>query len=392
VKLLVGVCGGIAAYKAAALTSFLVQRGDDVTVLMTSEAKEFVGEVTFAALSGRRVYSSLWDEAHEIPHIRLVREAGVFAIVPATANVLAKLARGQADDLLTNAALAARIPLVIAPAMNSAMYDHPATQANLRVLRARGAAIVEPGTGFLAEREAGVGRLAEQAAIVAAIDTAAACSSELEGVRVVITAGPTREAIDPVRFISNASTGTTGIELAREAQARGAQVDLVLGPTEVEAPCGVRVHRVVTAQELYDVTLPLAAGAGVAIASAAVGDWRPAQTFDRKVKKEDGADSIALERTPDTLAALGAAKNGTFLVGFAAETDDIEAHAREKLVRKRLDAIVVNDVSGGRGFGTGENEVIVLAASGARIPIRRAGKGELARRLWDAIASLRAGA
>jgi phosphopantothenoylcysteine decarboxylase/phosphopantothenate--cysteine ligase len=323
--------------------------------------------------------------------VRLVREADVFAIVPATANVIAKLMHGQADDLLTNAALAARIPLVIAPAMNAAMYDHPATQANLRELRARGVAIVEPGTGFLAERETGIGRLADQEAIVAAIDAAAARRAELRGTRVLITAGPTREAIDPVRFISNASTGTTGIELAREAYARGADVDLVLGPTPSAAPHGVRVHRVVTAQELYDATLALAPGAGIAIASAAVADWRPAHPSEHKVKKEEGDGAISLERTPDTLAALGAAKNGTFLVGFAAETDDLEAHAREKLLKKRLDAIVVNDVSGGRGFGTGENEVVVLTPAGGRIPIERAGKSELARRLWDVIAGLRAG-
>ncbi len=390
-KILLGVCGGIAAYKAAALVSFLVQRGDEVEVIMTAEAREFIGPLTFSALTRREVYTSLWDAPETIPHIRLVREADVFAIVPATANVVAKLVQGIADDLLTNAALAARIPIVIAPAMNSAMLEHPATEANLRELEARGVRVVAPGEGFLAERETGAGRLADQDEIVAAIDAAADHVHELEGEHVLITAGPTREAIDPVRFLSNASTGTTGIELAREALARGATVDLVLGPTLVPAPHGANVHHVVSAQEMFDTTLGLASQADIAIATAAVADFRPVLTFDRKVKKEDGTHAIELERTPDTLEALGARKSGLFLVGFAAETNDLEANARQKLERKNLDAIVVNDVSAGAGFGTGDNAVVVLAPDGSHIEIGPAPKRVLASSLWNTILALRSG-
>jgi phosphopantothenoylcysteine decarboxylase / phosphopantothenate---cysteine ligase len=389
-RILLGVCGGIAAYKAAALVSALVQRGDDVHVIMTAGAEHFVGPLTFAALTRHPVNASLWEAPETIGHIALVRAAEAFAIVPATANVLAKIANGIADDLLTNAALAARIPLIVAPAMNAAMYEHPATVANLRTLRANGVAIVEPGIGFLAERESGIGRLADQDAIVAAIDEALARTNQLTGERVVITAGPTREPIDPVRFLSNASTGTMGVELAREALARGADVDLVLGPTSVEPPAGARVRRVETAQEMYDATLAVADGAAIAIASAAVADWRPAVAHAQKVKKEAGDDAIALERTPDILAELGARKNGTFLVGFAAETERLEENARAKLHRKRLDAVAVNDVSqAGLGFGTGENELTLLWGADGRLALGRASKRELARRMWDALLALR---
>jgi phosphopantothenoylcysteine decarboxylase/phosphopantothenate--cysteine ligase len=388
-RILLGICGGIAAYKAAALTSALVQRGDTVDVVMTRDARRFVGPATFAALTQRRVYTSLWDAPEEIPHIALVRAADVYAIVPATANVLAKLVAGIADDLVTDAALAARIPLVVAPAMNAAMYEHPATAANLRVLRARGVEVVEPGVGFLAEREEGIGRLADQDAIVAAIDGALRRGAELAGRRVVITAGPTREPIDPVRFISNASTGTTGIELAREALTRGADVDLILGPTPLEPPAGARVQRVETAQQMRDATLAVADGAAIAIATAAVADWRPSDVAQQKVKKTDGPASIALARTPDILAELGARKNGTFLVGFAAETENHEANARAKLQAKRLDAIAVNDVANGAGFGPADNALVLLWGSDGRRALGRASKRELARRLWDALLELR---
>jgi phosphopantothenoylcysteine decarboxylase/phosphopantothenate--cysteine ligase len=390
-RIVLGVAGGIAAYKAAALCSALVQRGDEVDVVMTDGAQHFVGSLTFAALTRRPVLASLWDAPETIPHIALARAADVIAIVPATANVIAKLALGIADDLLANVALAARVPLVVAPAMNAAMYEHPATQAHLATLRARGVTIVEPGVGFLAERETGIGRLAEGEAILAAIDASAARARDLAGQRVLITAGPTREAIDPVRFLSNASTGTMGIELAREARARGADVDLVLGPTPVAPPAGVRVTRVVSAQEMFDATLARADGVDVAIATAAVADWRPAERFAHKVKKSEGADTLALERTPDILAALGARKNGTFLVGFAAETRDAEAHGREKLAAKGLDAIAVNDVSSeGIGFGTGENELVVLWPDGGREHLGRGAKFVMARRMWETLARVRA--
>jgi phosphopantothenoylcysteine decarboxylase/phosphopantothenate--cysteine ligase len=392
VRVVLGVAGGIAAYKAAALCSALVQRGDEVDVVMTDGAARFVGALTFAALTRRPVLGSLWDAPETIPHIALARNADVIAIVPATANVLAKLALGIADDLLANVALAARGPLVVAPAMNAAMYEHPATQEHVRTLARRGVWIVPPENGFLAEREMGVGRLAGQDALLAAIDAAGAMSRELAGQRVLVTAGPTRERIDPVRFISNASTGMMGIELAREALARGAEVDLVLGPTLVEAPSGARVVRVGSAQEMHDAVMARAAGAAVAIASAAVADVRPLETFEHKVKKANIATTLELERTPDILAALGARKNGTYLVGFAAETRDLEASARAKLEAKHLDAIAVNDVSSSEsGFGTGENELVLLLRGGGREALGRASKSELARRLWDALARARAG-
>jgi len=389
-RILLGVSGGIAAYKAAALASTLVQRGDDVTVVMTDGAQRFVGAATFAALTRNAVFTSLWERPEEIPHIALVRAADVLAIVPATANVLAKLAHGIADDLLTNAALAARIPIVVAPAMNDAMYEHAATRANLRVLESRGVRVVEPGVGFLAEREFGAGRLAEQEAIVAALDEVLTRAQDLAGERVLITAGPTREAIDPVRFLSNAATGTMGIELAREALARGAGVDLVLGPTAQEPPAGAHLVRVTSAQQMYDATLAVAEGADIAIASAAVADWRPSATHAQKIKKHDGPEALELERTPDILAALGQRKNGTFLVGFAAETEDHEAHAREKLRAKNLDAIALNDVAGERGFGAGQNELVLLWGENEREALGRASKRELARRMWDAVLRVRA--
>jgi phosphopantothenoylcysteine decarboxylase/phosphopantothenate--cysteine ligase len=388
-RVLLGVCGGIAAYKAAALASRLVQRGCVLDVVMTDEAQRFITPLTFAALTRRRVYTSLWENEAAIPHITLARENELLAIVPATAHLIARVALGVADDLLTNAALAARIPLLVAPAMNTAMLEHPATQAHLAVLRERGVDIVEPGSGFLAEREHGVGRLADEDVLVAAIERGLTRTRELAAERILITAGPTREAIDPVRFLSNASTGTTGIELAREALARGAAVDLILGPTHVEPPAGARVVRVTSAREMFDAALAHAPSATIAVATAAVADWRPAHTFAHKVKKSDEPQTIALERNPDILAALGARKTGTFLVGFAAETSAIEAAARTKLVAKHLDAIAVNDVSGGAGFGTGPNSLVLLWGETGRADLGRTTKRELATRFWDALAALR---
>ena len=390
-RILLGVTGGIAAYKAAALCSALVQRGDEVEVVMTEGAQRFIGPLTFAALTRKPVLGSLWDAPETIPHIALAREVDAIAIVPATANAIAKLALGIADDLLANIVLAARVPIVIAPAMNAAMYEHPATQGHLQTLVARGVTIVEPGVGFLAERETGIGRLADQAAILSALDGEFSRRRDLLGERVLITAGPTRETIDPVRFLSNASTGTMGIELAREALARGAEVDLILGPTTVAPPHGARVAFVTSAQEMREAVLARAEGAAIAVACAAVADWRPIRTFAQKVKKDELPAALELERTPDILAELGARKNGTFLVGFAAETSNGEAHAREKLVRKNLDAIALNDVSvSGSGFGTGENEIVLLSRDGGRESLGRASKRELARRMWDALLRVRA--
>ena len=292
--------------------------------------------------------------------------------------------------MLTTALLAARIPVLVAPAMNSAMYEHDATQENLATLRARGYEFVDPERGFLAERESGVGRLAEEERLLEALEANLTRASSLRGKRVAITAGPTREAFDPIRFISNASSGSTGIELAREAAMRGADVTLLLGPTMLEPPSGVQVVRFTTAQQLLEAALDHAVGADITIATAAVADWRPAQTYEQKVKKSDGPQAIELVRTPDILSELAQRKAGAFVVGFAAETQSIEAHAREKLRAKGLDAIAVNDVSRtDAGFGTGDNELVVLWGETGRRDLGRASKRELARRLWDALLEIR---
>lgn len=390
-RVVLAVCGGIAAYKAAALASALVQRGDRVDVVMTPEATRFIAPLTFAALTRNAVLTDLWDAPERIPHIDLVRAADVLVIAPATANVIAKLACGIADDLPTSMALAARIPVVIAPAMNSAMYEHPAVRANLDRLHAFGYTLVEPGTGFLAERETGIGRLADLERIVAALDAACGASNELAGERIVITAGPTREPIDPVRYLSNPATGTTGIELARDALRRGGHVDLILGPTHLAAPEGAHVVRIETARELFEAALPLAAGADIVIATAAVCDHGPVDRLMRKAAKGEIGAALPLAPTPDILRAIGEAGHARFLVGFAAQTHDHEAHGRRKLREKHLDAVVVNDVAAaGSGFGVGANEAVVLYGESGRMEIGRASKPVFARRLLNALLAVRA--
>ncbi|TAM57985.1 bifunctional phosphopantothenoylcysteine decarboxylase/phosphopantothenate--cysteine ligase CoaBC [bacterium] len=391
--LVVGVCGGIAAYKVAGIVSTLAQRGADVHVVMTEAAQRFVTPLTFHALSANRVHTSLWEMSQRedhVLHVNLAHRAAALLIAPATADAIAKLAHGYAEDLLGAVALAARCPVLLAPAMNSSMWEHPATRANVATLRARGWRIVGPESGFLAEREQGVGRLAAEERILAALEEAVARTRELEGQQVLVTAGATREPLDPVRFLSNASTGAMGIEVAREALARGAQVDLVLGPTHLAPPGAARVHHVVSAREMRERALALRAGAHVVVAAAAVADWRPAVTAPQKVKKSEQEPVLRLERNPDILAELGAAKDGVFLVGFAAETERVEEHAREKLARKHLDLICVNDVSRpGIGFASANNEMLLLWENG-REELARAAKREIAARIWDRIAALRA--
>jgi phosphopantothenoylcysteine decarboxylase/phosphopantothenate--cysteine ligase len=387
-RIFLAVSGGIAAYKAAALTSTLVQRGDVVDVVMTAEAERFITPLTFASLTARPVYTSLWDAPERIPHIRLVREADVALVAPATANLVAKLAAGIADDLLTTALLAARIPRILAPAMNEAMYEEAQTQANLARLRERGYEIVDPERGFLAEREIGVGRLASEERIIAALEIAVSRGQTLRGKRVAITAGPTREPFDPVRFVSNASSGATGIALAREAALRGASVTLLLGPTLLEPPAGVEVVRVTTAKELYDAALRHAIDADLTIAAAAVADWRPAEHSAEKQKKSRETLTVRLKPNPDVLAALARRGHSGFLVGFAAETSKHEAHARAKLRAKHLNAIAVNDVRGERGFGPGENSLVLLWGENGRRDLGRADKATLAARLLDAVEEL----
>lgn len=387
-RILLGVTGGIAAYKAAALTSTLVQAGAVVDVIMTAGAERFISPLTFSSLTARPVYTALWDAPERIPHIRLVREAEVAIVAPATANFIAKLCDGIADDLLSTALLAARIPVLIAPAMNSAMYAHPTVAHHLRELAKRGIEIIEPESGFLAERESGIGRLASEERIVDAIRRARAPRNEpLRGKRVVITAGPTREAIDPVRHLSNASTGAMGIALAREAATRGAHVTLILGPTALEAPANVRTVRVCSAQEMYEAAILHAVGVDLTIATAAVSDWRPATASSEKLKKTDADITMRMIRNPDILKTLGEQKASTYLVGFAAETQSHEAHALQKLREKHLDAIAVNDVSSNRGFGLQENTLTLLFADGTREELGTSSKAQLASHLLDAVGS-----
>jgi len=387
-RVLLCVTGGIAAYKAAALTSTLVQRGAIVDVAMTAEAERFVGPLTFASLTARPVYTSLWDAPETIPHIRLVREADVVLVVPATANTIAKIADGVADDIVGALLLAARVPVLVAPAMNAAMYEHPATQAHLQTLRDRGVAIVDPESGFLAERERGAGRLASEGRLLDALGLALRRTRSLRGKRVAITAGPTYEAFDPARFVGNASTGAQGIALAREALARGADVALILGPTALRPPAGAKVVRVRTAREMHDAAMTDAVGADIVIATAAVADWRPAEYSPEKIKKTGADLSVRMTRNPDVLARIGDRKGSTFLVGFAAETHHHEKSAREKMARKHLDAIAVNDVSDGRGFGPGGNALTLLYGEHGKIDLGEADKATLAARLLDAIERL----
>ncbi|MHB8463063.1 MAG: bifunctional phosphopantothenoylcysteine decarboxylase/phosphopantothenate--cysteine ligase CoaBC [Vulcanimicrobiaceae bacterium] len=386
-RILLGVTGGIAAYKAAAFCSTLVQRGAIVDVMMTANAERFVGSLTFASLTARPVYTALWDAPERIPHIRLVREADAILVAPATANFIGKLANGVADDLLSSALLAARVPIVLAPAMNSAMLAHDETQSNLARLRERGYSIVEPEAGFLAERERGVGRLASEERMLAGIERAVYPMNAYRGKRVLITAGPTREAFDPIRFISNASTGTMGIALAREAWVRGADVTLLLGPTNLHPLPEVRTRRFTTAAELLELATEEALQHDVVFATAAVADWRP-DHYSASKKKKSGDEHVTLIRTPDVLAKLGQEKQRQILVGFAAETNDHEANAREKLQRKHLDAIVVNDVRDERGFGPGENTLTLISGDGEQQLLGTADKATLSARLLDAVAPL----
>jgi phosphopantothenoylcysteine decarboxylase / phosphopantothenate---cysteine ligase len=388
---LLGVSGGVAAYKAASLARALVRAGATVQPILTAAAARFVGGDTFAALTGRPAHVGVFEDVHRIIHVRLAREADVAVIAPATANALAKFAHGLADDLLSSTFTCLTCPVVLAPAMHTEMWLHPATQANVALLAQRGAIIVGPAEGALAGGDEGPGRLAEEADILAAL--VAAIGGEpgvLTGRRVVVTAGGTREPIDPVRFIGNRSSGKMGYALAAEAARRGAIVDLVCGPTHLDAPAGVRVHRVETALQMRDTVLPLAAAADAVLKAAAVADYRPADYTAQKIKKEQaGLPTVRLERNPDILAELGAARGGAprpLLVGFAAETQREEEHGWDKLRRKGLDLIVVNRVDApDAGFDVDTNRALLLSADGDRLPVDLTSKAQLAGTVLDRV-------
>ncbi len=382
-----GVSGGIAAYKACEIVRGLDRAGASVQVLMTANAARFIAPLTLETLSRRKVLLDPFDHsgAEAVEHIDLARRVAALVVAPATANVLAKLAAGIADDFLSTFHLAVTAPVLVAPAMNTRMWLHPATQASLGTLRARGVQVVDPAIGWLAEGESGWGRLAEPDAIVAAALAAARHSQHLAGKRIVVTAGPTREPIDPVRFLSNRSSGRMGYALAAAAARRGAIVVLVSGPADLPPPYGVELLRVRTSEEMRRAVIDARAGAAAVIMAAAVSDFvtRPAES---KIKKGAGPLVLTLEPGPDILAELGRDKGDLVLVGFAAETEDLLAHAREKLTAKNLDYIVANDVSApGRGIESERNAVTILDRAGGYVEVAEASKAEIADAILDRV-------
>jgi phosphopantothenoylcysteine decarboxylase/phosphopantothenate--cysteine ligase len=392
VVVVLGVTGCIGAYKACEVLRELQRRGADVHVVMTQAATRFVSPMTFEALSHHPVFHDQWalGENGDIRHISLADDAELLLVAPATANILGKFARGIADDALSTLYLATRAPLVVAPAMNVNMFDHPAVQENLATLRARGVQVVEPGEGYLACGWLGRGRLAEVGAIVDAALARLARGRDLAGETVLVTAGPTVEDLDPVRFVSNRSSGAMGYRLAEAARDRGARVILVSGPTALPEPRGVTFVSVRSAVEMQRAVGAHASEATVVVAAAAVSDYAPAQASRSKLKKTDGPMKLELVRTPDILKGLGESKGSKLLVGFAAETEDLVENARRKLEGKNLDLIVANDVTApGAGFGTPTNSVVLLRRDGQRRDVPLASKREVAERILDELVALR---
>ncbi|WP_433078190.1 bifunctional phosphopantothenoylcysteine decarboxylase/phosphopantothenate--cysteine ligase CoaBC [Dactylosporangium sp. CA-052675] len=394
-RVVLGVAGGIAAYKACELLRRLTESGHRVRVVPTAAALTFVGEATWAALSGQPVSADVWTGAHEVPHVRLGREADLLVVAPATADILAKAAHGLADDLLTNTLLTARCPVLFAPAMHTEMWEHPATQANVATLRARGAVVLEPAVGRLTGADTGKGRLPEPAEIFAAavrLLRRGAGEPDLAGRHIVVTAGGTREPIDPVRFIGNRSSGKQGYAIAGAAVARGARVTLIAANVTLPDPAGADVVRVETTEQLRVAAVTAAKGADAVIMAAAPADFRPARLSETKIKKVDGAaPTLELVTNPDIAAELGAAKpEGQVLVAFAAETADLEravVAGHEKLLRKRADLIVVNEVGVDKTFGAERNQAVILGADGSRDPLPELPKDELADRILDRVAA-----
>jgi phosphopantothenoylcysteine decarboxylase / phosphopantothenate---cysteine ligase len=388
-EVVLGVCGGIAAYKACDLLRLFTESGHAVRVVPTAAALRFVGAPTWAALSGRPVATEVWDDAHEVPHVRIGRRADLVVVAPATADMLAKAAHGIADDLLTNTLLTATCPVVFAPAMHTEMWDNAATRANVAALRSRGFVVIEPAVGRLTGKDTGKGRLPEPAEIFElALRAWRGGTPDLAGRHVVVTAGGTREPLDPVRFLGNRSSGKQGYALARTAAARGARVTVIAANVTLPDPAGADVVRVGTTEELRKATVEAAAGADAVVMAAAPADFRPAAVAGQKIKKSaDGAaPTIELVTTPDIAAELGAAKRpGQVLVAFAAETHDALPNARAKLVRKRADLIVVNEVGVDRVFGAEHNTVTLLGADGTTTELGELPKNDVADAIWDAV-------
>jgi phosphopantothenoylcysteine decarboxylase / phosphopantothenate---cysteine ligase len=389
-KILLGVGGGIAAYKAAELARLLMQQDHQVQVAMTRAAAEFVQPLTFAALTGRKVLTDLFAIESAIEHISVAQEHEVLVIAPATADLMAKMAHGLADDFLTTTYLAFTGTVILAPAMNVNMWQHPATQANLAALQRRGHTIVEPGSGYLACGMTGPGRMAEPEEIVLAVERAASRRRDLEGETVLVTAGPTQEPLDPVRYITNRSSGKMGYALGEAAAARGAHVILVSGPVHLAPPRGVEVINVNTAVEMREKVMENLAAAGIVIKAAAVADFHLSRVPDQKVKKTAARISLELDPTPDILAELGRKKGDYLLIGFAAETQNLQQEARRKLETKNCDMVVGNLVGGSEtGFESDENEVVLALRTGETIALPRATKRAIADRIFDEALKLR---
>jgi len=386
-KMVIGVTGSIAAFKVAGWVSDLAKEEAQVSVVMTRSATEFVSPLTFAALSGNDVHTDMFSAAKEntMAHISLGRDADVVLIAPATANTIAKLAAGMADDLLTTTVLATRARVLVCPAMNSRMYSHSATEQNIARLRELGYTVVDPDCGMMACKEHGDGRLPEWDEVKEYV-AQALTPQDLQGQRIMITAGPTREPLDPARFLSNRSSGKMGYALAKSAFRRGGEVTLISGPSSLPAPAGVTMQRVQTALEMYDAVLEHAGQCSVIIKAAAVADYRPEKKFAHKVKKDQIDTRLHLERNPDILLELGKRKKeGQILVGFAAESQNLREEGMKKLQRKNLDFIAVNDISGdSTGFEVESNQVLLLGRSGAEL-LPYTSKMHTADLIWDRI-------
>jgi phosphopantothenoylcysteine decarboxylase/phosphopantothenate--cysteine ligase len=396
-RITLGVTGGVAAYKAAELVRRLQQDNFSVQVVMTRSAREFIAPLTFAALTGQKVITDLFAESggeanleSAIEHIAVAQRTDLLLVAPATADILAKFARGIADDFLTTLYLASTAPVVVAPAMNVNMWNHAATQENVEMLRARGAKIVDPDEGYLACGMTGAGRLAGQDAIVAAVHEALHAVRDLAGEKVLVTAGPTREDVDPIRYFTNRSSGKMGYAVAEAAAHRGAHVILVSGPTSLDAPPGVERIDVQSADEMHHAVLEKVADCSIAIFAAAVADYRPAEPNGQKIKRTKDSMTISLEPTPDILGSVARNKGERLIVGFAAETEHVAENARKKLAAKNVDLIVANDVTAeGAGFDHDTNIVTLIARDGRDLALPRMSKSEVAQHILDEVVRIR---
>jgi phosphopantothenoylcysteine decarboxylase/phosphopantothenate--cysteine ligase len=391
-RVVLGVCGGIAAYKACELLRRFTETGHDVRVVPTESALSFVGETTWAALSGNPVATDVFTDAHDVPHVMLGRQADLVVVAPATADFLARMVIGRSDDLLTATLLTARCPIVVAPAMHTEMWEHPATRANVATLRQRGVVVLDPAVGRLTGSDSGIGRLPEPAEIFAVarivLSRGAAAPLDLVGRHVVVSAGGTREPLDPVRFLGNRSSGRQGYALARAALARGAEVTLIAANATLCDPAGAKLVRVSTAEELRQAVLDAAPSADVVVMAAAVADFRPVTRSASKLKKTDvDPEPIALVRNPDILAEISAhrLRAGQVVVGFAAETDNVVANGQLKLAAKGCDLIVINEVGEHRTFDAEDNSATILGADGSSTVVPEGSKEALGHAVWDLV-------